>query len=150
AIPRQHQGAVGAAHRPSPRCDRREARPARGKDPGSLRDHEGRDREADRRLAEPPEVTPRRGLVRLRTDSPGKRTMTFPERKGPRVSNPKQNLLLAALSPAELKRLRRNLEPVEMPLGDVVYESGRHQDHVYFPTTCIVSLLYVLENGASA
>jgi CRP-like cAMP-binding protein len=65
-------------------------------------------------------------------------------------SNPKQNFLLAALSPAELKRLRRHLELVDMPLGDVVYESGRHLDHVYFPTTCIVSLLYVLENGASA
>ena len=37
-----------------------------------------------------------------------------------------------------------------MPLGDVVYESGRHLGHVYFPTTCIVSLLYVLESGASA
>jgi hypothetical protein len=37
-----------------------------------------------------------------------------------------------------------------MPLGDVVYESGRTLDHVYFPTTSIVSLLYVLENGASA
>ena len=39
---------------------------------------------------------------------------------------------------------------MDMPLGDVVYESGRHLGHVYFPTTCIVSLLYVLENGASA
>ncbi len=66
------------------------------------------------------------------------------------MASPKQNQLLAALSAAELKRLRRHLEPVDMPLGDVVYESGRHLDHVYFPTTCIVSLLYVLENGASA
>ncbi len=64
--------------------------------------------------------------------------------------SPKQNHLLAALSTAELKRLRRHLEVVDMPLGDVVYESGRHLDHLYFPTTCIVSLLYVLENGASA
>ena len=60
------------------------------------------------------------------------------------------NLLLAALSAAELKRLRPHLELVKMPLGDVVYESGRPLDHVYFPSTCIVSLLYVLENGASA
>jgi CRP-like cAMP-binding protein len=66
------------------------------------------------------------------------------------VPSARKNLLLAALSAVELKRLRVNLEPVEMPLGDVVYESGRHLDHVYFPTTCIVSLLYVLENGASA
>ena len=63
---------------------------------------------------------------------------------------PRQNHLLAALSAGELKRIRRYLEPVEMPLGDVVYESGRHLDHVYFPSDCIVSLLYVLENGASA
>ena len=64
--------------------------------------------------------------------------------------NPKHNHLLDALSVSELKRIRRHLEPVEMPLGDVVYESGRLIDHVYFPTDCIVSLLYVLENGASA
>ena len=62
----------------------------------------------------------------------------------------KQNHLLGALSAAELKPMRRQLELVEMALGDVVYESGRSLDHVYFPTTSIVSLLYVLENGASA
>jgi CRP-like cAMP-binding protein len=42
------------------------------------------------------------------------------------------------------------LEPVTMPLGHVLYESGRTLSHVYFPTTAIVSLLYVMENGASA
>ena len=67
-----------------------------------------------------------------------------------KAGKPQRNLLLAALAPAELKRMTPHLELVEMPLGDVVYESGRHQDHVYFPTSCIVSLLYVLENGASA
>lgn len=67
-----------------------------------------------------------------------------------RTPSPTQNDLLAALSAAELKRLRSHLELVEMPLGEVVYESGRHIDHVYFPTNSIVSLLYVLENGASA
>jgi len=61
-----------------------------------------------------------------------------------------QNHLLAALSKAELKRLSPHLEPVVMPLGLVIYESGRLLDHVYFPTTCIVSLLYVMEDGASA
>jgi CRP-like cAMP-binding protein len=61
-----------------------------------------------------------------------------------------ENKLLAALSAAQLKRLKPHLNLVEMPLGDVVYESGRQLEHVYFPTTCIVSLLYVLENGASA
>ena len=66
------------------------------------------------------------------------------------MDQPEKNLLLSALSAAELKRLAPHLETVDMPLGDVVYESGLHQDYVYFPTTCIVSLLYVLENGASA
>jgi CRP-like cAMP-binding protein len=66
------------------------------------------------------------------------------------MPSPEQNHLLAALSAAELKRLKRSLEPVDMPLGEIIYESGRLQDYVYFPTTCIVSLLYVLENGASA
>ena len=66
------------------------------------------------------------------------------------MPSPKQNHLLDALSAAELRRIRRHLEPVDMPLADIVYESGRHLDHVYFPTDCIVSLLYVLENGASA
>jgi len=51
---------------------------------------------------------------------------------------------------AAFERLRPHLELVEMPLGKVLYESGGRLDHVYFPTTCIVSLLYVLENGASA
>ena len=51
---------------------------------------------------------------------------------------------------AEQERWLRQLEAVEMPLGDVLYESGRTLSHVYFPTTAIVSLLYVLENGASA
>ena len=62
----------------------------------------------------------------------------------------KQNHLLAALSAAELKRLSAHLEPVEMELGHVIYESGRVLDYVYFPTTCIISLLYVMEDGSSA
>ncbi|MGZ5644494.1 MAG: Crp/Fnr family transcriptional regulator [Usitatibacter sp.] len=66
------------------------------------------------------------------------------------TASPKQNLLLAALTPEELKRLRPNLEPTSMPLGHVVYEAGRALEHVYFPTTAIVSLLHVLEDGSSA
>jgi len=66
------------------------------------------------------------------------------------TESPPQNHLLAALSAAEGERLRPHLEPVEMPLGEVVYESGRPLDFVFFPVTSIVSLLYVLENGASA
>ena len=63
---------------------------------------------------------------------------------------PKSNRLLAALSAAELKRLRPHLELIEMPLGLAVYESGRVLEHLYFPTNSIVSLLYVMEDGASA
>ncbi|RFO97162.1 Crp/Fnr family transcriptional regulator [Rhodoferax lacus] len=64
--------------------------------------------------------------------------------------NPFQNHLLAALPAAEFKRLEADLELVQMPLGHVLYESGCKLNHVYFPTTSIVSLLYVLEDGASA
>jgi len=63
---------------------------------------------------------------------------------------PKQNHLLAA-SPAEVqKRLFPDLKLVEMPLGKVLYESGDAVTHIYFPTDCIVSLLYVMEDGDSA
>jgi CRP-like cAMP-binding protein len=58
--------------------------------------------------------------------------------------------LLAALPDAERQRWLPQLERVEMPLGRVLYESGGTLSHVYFPTTAIVSLLYVMENGASA
>ncbi len=64
--------------------------------------------------------------------------------------SPNQNHLLAALPAAEFERLAPHLEPVEMLLGDVLYESGGLLQHVYFPTTAIVSLHYVMENGASA
>ena len=60
------------------------------------------------------------------------------------------NHLLAALPDAERRRWQPMLEAVEMPLGLVLYESGSTLTHVYFPTTSIVSLLYVMENGASA
>jgi CRP-like cAMP-binding protein len=63
---------------------------------------------------------------------------------------PAQNDLLRSLSVAEFKRLAPHLEPFPMPLGHVIYESGRILDHVYFPTSAIVSLLYVMEDGASA
>jgi CRP-like cAMP-binding protein len=65
-------------------------------------------------------------------------------------TGPKKNHLLAALPPAVWERWKVQLELVDMPLGQVVYESGGILSHVYFPTTSIVSLLYVLENGASA
>lgn len=67
----------------------------------------------------------------------------------------RENRLLAALSDDELSddelsRWLPDLEAVEAPLGEVLYESGGQLTHVYFPTTCIVSLLYVLEDGGSA
>jgi CRP-like cAMP-binding protein len=64
--------------------------------------------------------------------------------------DPKKNRLLAVLPDAELQRWLPQLEWVDMPLGQVLYESGSTLSHVYFPTTAIVSLLYVMENGASA
>jgi CRP-like cAMP-binding protein len=60
------------------------------------------------------------------------------------------NQLLAALPDAEWQRWLPELQAVEMPLGQVLYESGNTLSHVYFPTTSIVSLLYVMQNGASA
>jgi len=68
----------------------------------------------------------------------------------PDTPTPLQNHLLAAL-PAEIQqRLFSNLELMSLPLGKVLYESGDKLRHVYFPTDSIVSLLYVMENGASA
>jgi len=97
------------------------------------------------------------------------RTRTFPspravlERSGNRAieigkhylnmstsHTPRQNHLLAALPAADYERLRPHLELVPLPLGWAVYEAGAQQGYVYFPTTCIVSLLYVMEDGASA
>ncbi len=63
---------------------------------------------------------------------------------------PRQNHLLAVLPDESYERLLPHLELVSMPLGKVVYESGIQMQHVFFPTTSIVSLLYVVEDGASA
>lgn len=65
-------------------------------------------------------------------------------------SNPLANDLLASLPEAEWLRWQPQLERVELKLGQVLYESGTTMHHVYFPTNAIVSLLYVMENGASA
>jgi len=62
----------------------------------------------------------------------------------------KKNQLLASLPTVEWKRWSESLEAVEMPLGQVLYEPGVALNYVYFPLTSIVSLLYVMENGASA
>ena len=62
----------------------------------------------------------------------------------------RENHLLAALPQSEWQRWLPLLDPVELVLGQVLYESGGELKHVYFPSTAIVSLLYVMENGASA
>jgi CRP-like cAMP-binding protein len=67
-----------------------------------------------------------------------------------RIPDRSTNDLLAALPHADWQRWLPELESVDMPLGQVLYESGSTLSHVYFPTTSIVSLLYVMENGASA
>ena len=66
------------------------------------------------------------------------------------LPDPIDNHLLAALPKAEYARILPNLALVELPLGKILYESGRPFSNVYFPTTSIVSLLYVLENSSSA
>jgi CRP-like cAMP-binding protein len=68
----------------------------------------------------------------------------------PFAHSPNQNQLLASLPTAEFERLAPHLELVTMRLGDALYEPGGQLQHVYFPTTSIVSLLYGLESGASA
>lgn len=66
------------------------------------------------------------------------------------AQNPNQNHLLAALPTAEYQRIVPHLELIVMPLGQVLYESSGQLQHVYFPTTAIISLHYVTESGASS
>jgi CRP-like cAMP-binding protein len=66
------------------------------------------------------------------------------------LHTPKQNHLLDALPPSDYERLSSHLELIPMRLGEVLYESGVQLRYVYFPTTAILSLLYVMEDGASA
>jgi len=83
------------------------------------------------------------------------RTKKAPSTKGPNAisgerHSPHQNHLLDALPASDYERLASHLELISMKLGDVLYEPDAQLRHVYFPTTSIVSLLYVMENGASA
>jgi CRP-like cAMP-binding protein len=66
------------------------------------------------------------------------------------AAHPKENQLIDALPLVDYQRWQNSLEQVELPLGQVLYEAGGVLKHVYFPTTAIVSLLYVMANGASA
>ena len=68
----------------------------------------------------------------------------------PDADSPRDNSLLAALPDADWERIRGHLKPTRLTLGESVYEAGGPLAHVYFPTTAIVSLLYVLADGASA
>ncbi|RYF43613.1 MAG: Crp/Fnr family transcriptional regulator [Comamonadaceae bacterium] len=67
-----------------------------------------------------------------------------------REPDPRQNHLLASLPAPDWARWEPLLEPCELPLGEILYESGGTMSHVYFPINAIVSLLYVMEDGASA
>jgi CRP-like cAMP-binding protein len=75
---------------------------------------------------------------------------SLPNHYMPLTSHFKKNQLLASLPSTEWERWSAALEAVEMPLGEVLYEPGVALNYVYFPITSIVSLLYVMENGASA
>lgn len=66
------------------------------------------------------------------------------------AQSPPQNFLLAALPAAEMERLLPHLELVAMPLGKVLHESGEQLVYAYFPTSAIISLHYIMENGASS
>lgn len=68
----------------------------------------------------------------------------------PLAPDPRENRLLASLPEKEWGQWLPHLEAVDLPLGQVLYESGATLAHAYFPTTSIVSLLYVMENGSSA
>ena len=66
------------------------------------------------------------------------------------IPDPTQNDLIAVLPEDVQERIIANLELVDLPLGKVLYESGDTLNHAYFPVDCIISLLYVMEDGASA
>lgn len=78
------------------------------------------------------------------------RTGSRSRNAAPTRYSPRQNHLLDALPTSDYERIVARLEPVPLKLGDVLYEPGMPLRYVYFPTTAIVSLLYVMEDGASA
>jgi CRP-like cAMP-binding protein len=67
-----------------------------------------------------------------------------------RPTGPNENLLLAALPPAELQRLQPLLHEVPFALGQAVYETCEELKHIYFPTTAVITLLYTMEDGSTA
>jgi CRP-like cAMP-binding protein len=89
-------------------------------------------------------------LPRGRGEAPSLPVKDGPHTNGRGMHSPHQNHLLDALPASDFDRLASHLELIPMPLGEVLYESGGKLRYVYFPTTSIVSLLYVMEDGASA
>src|SRR5271170_4382038 len=90
-----------------------------------------------------------------RLGTKGVKAASFPVKDAPRAAalahrNPHQNHILDALPTGDFERLAPHLEVIRMELGEVLYTPSARLQHVYFPTTCIVSLLYVMEDGASA
>lgn len=73
-----------------------------------------------------------------------------PYRMPPSPTDPRSNSLLAAIPQKDWERFSQHLSPVALDLGLVLHEPGREQFHMYFPTDAIISLIYVLESGASA
>lgn len=69
---------------------------------------------------------------------------------GSNETETRKNFLMASLPDVEFERVKAHLLPVSLTLGQVLYESGDKMDYVYFPTTAIISLLYVMENGSTA
>lgn len=76
--------------------------------------------------------------------------MGIPSTKGGDIHKTRRNRILGALPEADLLGLWSDLEPIQVLVGDVLCESGAQMTHAYFPTTSIVSLQYVMENGSSA
>src|SRR5206468_10937718 len=70
--------------------------------------------------------------------------------KSAKPQSPVENRLLAALPDDVYRRLLPDLECVSLSLGATLYESGEQMEYIYFPTTCVVSLLYTMEDGATA
>ena len=81
---------------------------------------------------------------------PNKAQRPFPQTDVARIQGPALNQLLRALPAAILARWLPDLEAIDLPLGHVLYESGGVEKHVYFPTSGIVSLLYIMRNGDAA
>ena len=70
--------------------------------------------------------------------------------KGASTHPAARNYLLASLKEAEFDRVVNKMEPVSLKLGEVLYESGSVMNYAYFPTTAIVSMLYIMETGGTA